>query len=267
MIAFVVIVVIFLIGGEVYKRQTNSQTTTNGTSKDNAPTVTANFVDLDKIAAITKFRSCQGHVVIPQDGTETRSNMKHYFYIKKEFTDTQGVVPLYAPFDGYITDIFAEEGEGFSDRVAESRDVSFTEKKGFFSRSSWMLTILHIIPVDSLKKGDTVKAGQLVGHVALEKIPPYYSFDVTYSKMGTFPKKVDGWNSPYAALESVFDHMDSSVLAQFQRFGTTTPESFVVSKSARDASPCQYRSGSIQFDRSLNKDWDNDWIGNLEDAV
>lgn len=266
-IALVVLVALFLIGGEGYKRHANPQTATNGTKKSQAPTVTANFVDLDKIAAITKFRSCQGHIVVPQDGTETRSNMKHYFYIKKEFTSAQGMVSLYAPYDGYIADIFSEKGEGFSDRVDESRDVSFSKEKGIFSRSNWMLTILHIIPTDSLKQGDAVKAGQLVGHVALEKIPPYFSFDVTYSKMGTFPKKVDGWNSPYAALESVFSHMDASVLAQFQRFGATTPESFVVSKTTRDASPCQYRPGSIQFDRSLNKDWDNDWIGNLEDAV
>ncbi|MCR4277572.1 MAG: hypothetical protein NUV80_05470 [Candidatus Berkelbacteria bacterium] len=263
----VVVVILFLIGGEVYKRQTNSKTNSSSTEKDEAPTVTTNFVDVDKIAAITKFRSCQGHIVVPQDGSETRSNMKHYFYLKKEFTSAQGMVPLYAPFDGYVFDIFSEEGEGFSDRVAESRDVSFSKEKGFLSRSGWMLTILHIIPTSSLKKGDAVKAGQLVGHVALEKIPPYYSFDVTYSKMGTFPKKVDGWNSPYAALDSVFNHMDSAILARFQLFGITTPESFIISKSIRDASPCQYRSGSVQFDRELNKDWANDWIGNIKDAV
>lgn len=263
----VFVIILFLIGGEVYKRQTNSQTDANSIEKDKAPTVMVNFVDLDKVAAITKFRSCQGHIVVPQDGIETRSNMKHYFYIKKEFTSAQGMVPLYAPFDGYVVDIFSEEGEGFNDRVSESRDVSFSKEKGFFSRSNWMLTILHIIPTGSLKKGDAVKAGQLVGQVALEKIPPYYSFDVTYSKMGTFPKKIDEWNSPYVALESVFNHMDASVLEQFQRFGTTTSDSFVISKAIRDASPCQYRPGSVQFDRELNKDWANDWIGDLKDAV
>lgn len=263
----VFVIILFLIGGEVYKRQTNSQTDANSIEKDKAPTVMVNFVDLDKVAAITKFRSCQGHIVVPQNGTEARSNMKHYFYIKKEFTSAQGMVPLYAPFDGYVVDIFSEEGEGFSDRVAESRDVSFSKEKGFFSRSNWMLTILHIIPTGSLKKGDAVKAGQLVGQVALEKIPPYYSFDVTYSKMGTFPKKIDGWSSPYVALESVFNHMDASVLEQFQRFGTTTSDSFGISKAIRDASPCQYRPGSVQFDRELNKDWANDWIGDLNDAV
>lgn len=258
------VLILFLIGGTVIKRQIGLQ---EGGNSAAAPAVTANFVELDKIAAITKFRSCQGHIVVPQDGTETRSNMKHYFYLKKEFTGAQGLVPLYAPFDGYVVDIFAEEDEVFGDRVAESRDISFSTKKGLSSRSDWMLTILHIIPITALKEGNAIKAGEMVGHVALEKIPPYFSFDVTYSKMGTFPKKIDGWNSPYKALESVFAHMDTSVLAQYQRFGATRSEDFTVSKATRDASPCQYRPDSIQFSRELNKDWDNDWLGNLEDAV
>lgn len=264
------VVILFLIGGEVVKRQTGSRgqtQSTDSTTTEQMPTITANFVNLDQIAAITKFRSCQGHIVVPQDGSETRSNMKHYFYLKKEFTKEQGQVPLYAPFDGYVTDIFDGDGE-FSDRNPASRDVSLGTKKGFTARSAWAMTILHIIPVETLKEGDAIKAGELLGHVSLELIPPYFAFDVTYAKMGTMPKQIDNWRSPYKALESVFDHMDKNVLAQYDaRFGVGAAQDFSVAKATRDASPCQYGEDGRQFSRQLNKDWNNDWLGNLEDAV
>ena len=264
------IVVLFLIGGEVVKRQTGLHEQagrTDSGATEQIPTITANFVNLDQIAAITKFRSCQGHIVVPQDGSETRSNMKHYFYLKKEFTKEQGQVPLYAPFDGYVTDIFDGDGE-FSDRNPASRDVSLGTKKGFTARSAWALTILHIVPVETLKEGDAVKAGDLLGYVSLELIPPYFAFDVTYAKMGTMPKQIDNWRSPYKALDSVFNHMNSTVLAEYdKRFGMGTAQDFSVAKAMRDASPCQYGEDGRQFSRQLNKDWDNDWIGNLDDAV
>ncbi len=264
------IVVLFLIGGEVVKRQTGLHEqagSTDSNTTEQAPTITANFVDLDKIAAITKFRSCQGHIVVPQDGTETHSNMKHYFYLKKEFTKEQGQVPLYAPFDGYVTDIFDGDGE-FSDRNPLSRDVSLGTKKGITARSAWALTILHIIPVETLKEGVAVKAGDLLGHVSLELIPPYFAFDVTYAKMGTFPKKIDKWSSPYAALDSVFNHMNSTVLAKYdKRFGVGEAQDFSVAKATRDAAPCQYGPDGRQFDQARSDAWYDDWLGDLNDAA
>src|SRR3989344_8720355 len=99
-IAVVVTAVVLLVGGEIVKRQGGSHSQTSSKEVEATPTITASFVDPTKIAAITKFRSCQGHIVVPQDGSEVRSNMKHYLYLKKEFTSARRLVELYAPFDG-----------------------------------------------------------------------------------------------------------------------------------------------------------------------
>ncbi|MEK7202557.1 MAG: hypothetical protein AAB669_03470 [Patescibacteria group bacterium] len=265
-IAFVVLVVLFLIGGEVYKRQTNPQTATSSTENGEAPTITANFVDLDKIAAITKFRSCQGHIVVPQDGSETRSNMKHYLYLKKESTSARRLVKLYAPFDGFVSDIYKGD-EDFSDRDPASRDLTVSKSKGLGARSDWGFSFLHIEPLDGLKEGNAVKAGELLGYVSLELIPPYYAFDVVYAKMGSFPKKIDKWNSPYAALESAFAHMDSDTLAKFSVFDVDSADDFAITKATRDAAPCQYGPDGRQFNQERDENWYNDWVGDINDAV
>src|SRR3989344_182964 len=265
-IAVVVIVVLLLVGGEIVKRQDGSHNQTNGKGDETTPTVTSSFVDPTKIAAITKFRSCQGHIVVPQDGSEVRSNMKHYLYLKKEFTSSRRLVELYAPFDGFISDIYKGDKD-FSDRNPASRDLTVSKSKGLGARSGWGFSFLHIEPRDGLKEGNAVKAGELLGYVSLELIPPYYAFDVVYAKMGTFPKKIDKWNSPYAALESAFAHMDSQALAKFAVFGADSADDFAIAKATRDAAPCQYGPDGRQFDQTRTDAWYNDWKGNINDAV
>lgn len=230
------------------------------------PQVTENFVNPAKIAAITKFRSCQGHVVVPQDGLEPRSNMKHYFYLKKAFTGERRQVELYAPFDGYVSDIYQGDAD-FSDRNPASRDMTISKKKGITSRNGWGFTFLHIEPRDGLKEGQAVKAGELVGYVSLELIPPYYAFDVAYAKMGTFPKKVDNWTSPYAELDSVFNNTSEAVVLQYQTLGATSAQDFVIDKPTRQTDPCQYGQDGRSFDHKRDASWHNDWIGNPEEAI
>ncbi|MEK7535168.1 MAG: hypothetical protein AAB563_02080 [Patescibacteria group bacterium] len=265
-IAVVVIIVVLLVGGEVVKRQNSPHNQLNDSDNETKPTVTANFVDPIKIAAITKFRSCQGHIVVPQDGTETRSNMKHYLYLKKEFTSARRLVELYAPFDGFVSDIYKGD-EDFSDRNPASRDLTVSKSKGLRARSDWGFSFLHIEPRDGLKEGDAVKAGELLGYVSLELIPPYYAFDVVYAKMGTFPKKIDKWNSPYAALDSAFAHMDSQTLAKYATLGADSADDFAIAKTTRDAAPCQYGPDGRQFNQERDQDWYNDWLGNINDAI
>ncbi len=233
---------------------------------DSQPMITANFVDTAKIAAVTKFRSCQGHIVVPQDGSETRSNMKHYFYLNKEFTQARRQVELFAPFDGYVSDIYQGDAE-FSDRNPASRDMTFSKKKGLTARSAWGLTLLHVEPLETLKEGQSVKAGELVGYVSLELIPPYYAFDVVYAKMGTFPKKIDLWTSPYAALDSAFSHMTPTVLSQYQALGSRTATDYVINRAVRQASPCEYGPDGRSFNTERNNSWYNDWVGTIDNAA
>src|SRR3990167_4012540 len=68
------------------------------------PVLTANFIDLDKVEKISKYRSCQGHTVVPQESAESKRNMKHYIVLKPEFEGT-GNVPVYSPLDGAVKSI------------------------------------------------------------------------------------------------------------------------------------------------------------------
>ncbi|TSC65953.1 MAG: Uncharacterized protein CEO22_289 [Candidatus Berkelbacteria bacterium Gr01-1014_85] len=233
---------------------------------DEFPFITANFVNPAKIAAISKFRSCQGHIVVPQDGLEPRSNMKHYFYLKHEFTQSRRQVELYAPFDGFVSDIYEGDAD-FSDRNPASRDVTVSKRKGLTARSDWGLTFLHIEPESALKEGQRVKAGDLLGYVSLELIPPYYAFDIVYAKLGMGTKRVDNWNSPYKALDSAFNHMSDQVLAEYALLGGRQPSDFVIEPAIRQAEPCQYGSDGRSFDRQKNRNFDNDWRGNIQEAI
>jgi len=253
----IVIIVVGLFG---------HRTTTTRPSDEDQPQITANFVNPAKIAVISKFRSCQGHIVVPQDGSEPRSNMKHYLYLKKEFTAARRQVELYAPFDGYVSDIYQGDKD-FSDRHESSRDLTISQKKGLTARSAWGFTFLHIEPRDGLKEGQKVTAGDLLGYVSLELIPPYYAFDVAYAKMGTFPKKIDKWNSPYAKLDSAFGQATEAVIAEYRELGAKSASDFVIDQATRQASPCQYGPDGRSFDTNRDGDWDNDWIGKLENAV
>lgn len=233
-----------------------------GGDSGQTPLITANFVDPKMIQAITKFRSCQGHLVVPQNSDETKRNMKHYFYLKKKYTAEPGMVAFYAPFDGYVQDIMGFKGE--EGRSADSKDLTISAQKGFIARhNSWSFIFLHIVPKDGLKKGDAVKAGESVGHAALD-IPPFYSFDVIYGQMASFPKRIDNWMDPYAELDSVFNHMSDRVLAEYKVLGADSKDDFINSKEYRDANPCQYEGSGPRFNPSANRgQMQDDFVGTL----
>jgi hypothetical protein len=50
------------------------------------PLLVANFTNLDKIEKISRYRSCAGHVTVPQDERESKRNMKHYYWVNRNIT-------------------------------------------------------------------------------------------------------------------------------------------------------------------------------------
>ncbi|MBI4032623.1 hypothetical protein HY374_02870 [Candidatus Berkelbacteria bacterium] len=252
-----VVVALALIGGAVaWYLGAGSQ------GSDEKPVVTAQFVDLSHVDAISRFRSCQGHLVVPQDGSEPPSNMKHYFRLTREASAAPSVVPLYAPFAGYVVGVRRFHGPEYA---AGSSEISIAAQRGSILGSrDWQFTFLHIVPAPGIKKGTAVTAGQLVGHAALDYQTPH-SFDVAYSKSALLPKKIDGWMSPYRALESVFAHMDPMVLAAYQPLGVTTEADAIISREARTATPCQYQGDGPQFAPPRGEaNQLNDWLGTPE---
>jgi hypothetical protein len=221
-------------------------------ARQEPPQLIANFVDLNQVRRISKFRSCAGHTVTPQHGQELRRNMKHYFTLYPEY-EKENFVEVYAPYDGYIALLLGPEEIWFA-----------PGEKSVFSilpMNRWMFSVTHVKAREDLNMGDYVKAGEVIGYGTFS--PKYErgypSFDVVYGKLGSLlkAKKVDNWRSPYGDLDSIFNHMSGDVLAEYEQKDVTR-ENIILSKEERDSDPCIYRDGGPYFEY---KD------GSLPDAV
>lgn len=216
-----------------------------------APQLVANFVDLTKIEKISKYRSCAGHITVPQDARESRRSMKHYFEVKSEFNKNQ-TVEIFAPFDGYVTTLRSDPGEGLEGEIwiVPKRKLPILPPFGV-----WQFSVQHIEIRKDLKLGSEVKAGELIGYAAFSgsRIP---TFDIIYGKMAfpPAPKKIDNWNSPFSDLDSVFNHMSDQVLAHFVQKGLSK-EGIILSKEQRDQNPCVYKGEGPYFEGDSSDNW------------
>jgi len=203
------------------------------------PTLTANFVDVQQVRRITKFRSCAGHTTTPKDGRETKRSMKHYFILHPEYHQ-ENTVKIYAPYDGQIALLFGNE------------EIWVAPERGFVPSvlpiNQWMFSLTHVKPAEGLKRGDKVRAGELIGYGTFSVSEPGSpSFDAVYGKMSVPPKKIDNWSSPFGGLDSVFNHMSPALLAQYEQRGITR-QNIILTKEQRDADPCAYRDGGPYFE-------------------
>lgn len=210
--------------------------------KEPPPQIVANFTNLDKIEKISKYRSCQGHVTVPQNNKETRRNMKHYFWVKPEYNASEKV-EIYSPYNGYVSIIRSEPELNLEGEI-------WISSKNIFALlppvGVWNFSVQHLDVRKDLKVGDKVKAGELIGYAALSE-KRGDSFDIVYAKLGLPPKKIDGWTAPFSDLDSVFNHMSDEVFAEYQQKGITSKEEVFISKETRDQNPCQYKDGGPYF--------------------
>lgn len=219
--------------------------------KELPPLLIANFVNLDKIEKISKYRSCAGHTTVPQDMREMKRNMKYYFWVKDEFLGND-TVEIYAPYDGIISVIRSEP-----EKVLEG-EIWISPKKMFAMMppiGMWSFSVQHINVRQDLKIGNEVKAGDLIGYAAVADRGGD-SFDIVYAKLGLPPKNIDGWTAPFSDLDSIFNHMSDEVLAQFEKRGITR-ENIILSKEERDKNPCAYKDQGPYFE---NRDDSSNWV-------
>ncbi len=211
------------------------------------PELVANFMDISKIKQLSKYRSCAGHTVVPQDGREMKRNMKHYIEVYPEYKK-EDTVELYSPYDGYISVIRADMAEKLEGEIWIAPDRGILTILPPFNL--WMFSFEHMQPRKDLRMGSKVKAGELIGYASFlvaERSDP--TFDVIYGTMGLPMKTLDNWNSPFGNLDSIFNHMSDEVLAQFEKRGITK-ENIILSKEERDKNPCTYRDNGPYFENS-----------------
>lgn len=211
------------------------------------PVLVKNFVDLNDVKEISPFRSCQGHLVIPGNSDEPKSNMKHYFIQISKYDHTNNQLKVYAPFEGYVTNIMAptddNEGEIW---IGPLRLPPFGQ---------WNFILAHINILPSLKSGDKVYAGQLVGYASFTSHGN--AFDVIYARNRLPTIIIDDYVSPYAELDSVFNHMAKEVLSEYLLKGIT-PEDLFISAEKREKNPCIY--GTKPYFENNEQQQKEEWL-------
>ena len=171
--------------------------------------VTHDYIELDKIQRISRFRSAAGHDYSLDDVDETCRSMKHY-YMGKENVDWAGI-KIYSPVDGTIVAVWGE-WVGVQLHIASSLYSDYTFK------------LFHVTLVQALSEGDTVTAGQLLGH--------HVGVD-TYSDIAVTFRESEGVQQSV----SFFEVMSDELFAHYQRHGVSTRADLVISKEERDADP------------------------------
>ena len=107
--------------------------------------VESNYLDLNKIEKISKFRSGMGHDY--SDDFESCRSMKHYFNPNVE---DYSLLEIFSPVDGTVVSMVESNGIRISIKSSEHPEYQFV--------------IFHIDPLSDLEIGDAVSAGQHIGN-------------------------------------------------------------------------------------------------------
>lgn len=207
---------------------------------DNPPKfIQTDFVELNKVYSISKFRSGMGHDYSYLSGENCRS-MKHYFTSLDASQPTykyEGLsienfpaptvekdVKIFSPVDGTLD--FADEAVSYNQELNVTLDA--------YPRIT--ISFQHVQKAPDIKKGK-VKAGDLIGLVLANQ-----SFDLAIQTETTAngEKKI-GYISYFAA-------MPDEIFAKYQARGVKTREDLIISREYRDAHPLSCHGKEV-FDK------------------
>lgn len=184
--------------------------------------IQADFIGLDKIYSISKFRSGSGHDFSKGSG-ETCRSMKHYFNVQitqegeqlrqqnnglPPPPDGNTDIPIYSPVDGRIAEIGRERMLG--NQIYIQPD----------SYPSIRIRLFHIYELEKIKKGVRVVAGEQIGVIG-----QHQNTDIAITQGRNYI--------------SYFEVMPDSIFDKYQDKGAKSREEFIISKEYRDANPLQ----------------------------
>jgi hypothetical protein len=185
--------------------------------------VRVNYIEADRIASISKFRSSIGHDY--SDDFEHCRSMKHYFQPNAIFD--WSTIRIFSPVNGTVTRII-EEWAGTQVWIQSQEYPDFEFR------------IFHIKLQDSLKVGQSLSAGQPLGtHIGSQ----------TMSDIAVGVSMPKGWK-----LVSYFDVMTDSLFQTYQECGVSSRSDFIITKEARDADSLTCNSDTFAESGHL-EDW------------
>ena len=172
---------------------------------DAAKFISVSYIDLSKIARISRFRSGEGHDY--SDDSENCRSMKHYF--EPNDTVDWSAVDIFSPIDATVTTIRDESPRGLQVELLST------------SHPNIVVTIFHVKLDVAPATGMHYTAGQHIGkHVG----------SITMSDIAVRT------NSPYR-LHSLFEFLSDTLFAQFIARGVPTRDTMIIPEAARDADP------------------------------
>jgi len=169
--------------------------------------VETNYIELDKIYRITKFRSSWGHDY--SDAFEHCRSMKHYYEPKNDLDWT--IIKIYSPVTGIITRV-EQESAGIKIEIASDKYPAFR------------FSIFHIYLSVQRKVGDKILAGDQLGtHVGTQTLSDISVIVNDPTRQGR--------------MVSYFDVMTDNLFNEYKNKGINTRADIIISKEARDADP------------------------------
>jgi len=176
--------------------------------KDGIPEfVGTNYIELDKIYRISKFRSSVGHDY--SDAFEHCRSMKHYFEPKS--TVDWSTISIYSPVTGIVTRA-EQEWAGTKIEIASNDYPAFR------------FSIFHINLAIQLSVNDTVTAGQLLGtHIGSQTMSDISVIVNDPTRQGR--------------MVSWFEVITDEVFNEYADRGVNSREDMIIPKETRDAHP------------------------------
>lgn len=167
--------------------------------------VTSDYIEIDKVGRISRFRSGIGHDY--SDDFESCRSMKHYF--EPNVAQWSGI-RIFSPVEGTVYTL-NREWAGTQVWLQSSEFPAF-----FF-------IIFHVDPLSSLKLGNSVRAGEQIGtHIGNQ----------TKSDIAVGINTPGGWK-----LVSYFEVMDNALFAAYQAKGVFERSDLIISAEQRNLDP------------------------------
>lgn len=185
--------------------------------------IQADFVDLDKIVTISKFRSSVGHDF--SSGGETCRSMKHYFtpqFSSEDFKyheqglrpppDPSTAISIYSPIDGTIVQLSGDQNDFGKQIYIRSKH-----------HPNYMIRLFHIYPEPGITKGSKVTAGQKIG-------------SISKSQNTDIAVQAGGFRGQFV---SYFQVMPDDIFAKYQARGVKSRADLIITKEYRAAQPLE----------------------------
>lgn len=230
--------VILALAAVIFKFKSSTSSSV-GESENPSQFIQADWIDLDRIASISKFRSGSGHDFSQGTG-ETCRSMKHYFNVphteegerlgrQNNFLppapDGKTDIKIYSPVDGKIVRIEKEQTTGQQIYIEPSNAPEYTVR------------LFHIYKLDGIKKGSKVIAGQQIGVIG-----QYQNTDIAIEhRKGLNPN-----------FMSYFEVLPDYIFTKYQARGIKDRSELIYTKEYRDSHPLE--CNGEQFAKNSDSD-------------